>query len=165
MSVSFYPAIQDALTRIACSCGDVVADTLYVSRSEAYNALYVANTATVPVCGDWLCAAYSASFVEVEPTPEINLANPNAREVLDILGILVDEEWSDRCAGSMDADEFLGRVLMADAVQPFDAGRPAFQQGNQVDCGRAEGYLNARVSELREVAEYARAHQLQVCWG
>ena len=165
MSVSFYPALQDSLTQISCACGAVTAVTLFASRTEAYNAVNVAFTAAVPLCGDELCAQYSASFVDFEATPEVNVSNVNAVEVLDVLGIMVGEDFSDRCAGSMDAELFLGRVLMASAVQLVDAGVPVTQNGNMIYMGRAEGYLNSRVEELRAVADYSVKHNLEVCWA
>ena len=165
MSVSFYPEVQDAPTRLACSCEEQVGETIYKSRSEAYNAVYTTQTATVPVCGDELCAAYSVSFVEVNETPYVNVSNFNASAILDVLGIQVGEDFDYRCAGSMDAEDFLGRVLLADAVQPVSAELPSYREGNLIRGAREEGYVNSRVNELREVAEYARARSLKVCWG
>ena len=165
MSVSFYPTVQDSLTQISCACGAVVAPTLFASRTEAYNAVHVAFTATAPVCGDEDCAQYSASFVEFEETPMVNVSNTNAMEVLDVLGIMVGDTFNDRCVGSMNAELFLGRVLMASAVQLVDAGVPVTRDGNMFNMGRAEGYLNARVEELRAVAEYSVKNQLEVCWA
>jgi len=165
MSVTFYPTIQDSLTQISCACGDVVGVTLFASRTEAYNAVHVAFTAAVPVCGDEDCAQYSASFVDFEKTPEVNVSNTNAVEILDVLGIMVGDSFSDRCAGSMNAELFLGRVLMASAVQLVDAGVPVTRDGNMFNMGREEGYLNARVEELRAVAEHSVKNQLEVCWA
>ena len=165
MSVTFYPTLQEALTRVACACAAVVAPTLYASAGEAYSASQDGSIAAQVVCGDELCAAYPLICLPVEVTPEVNVSNVNAVQILDVLGILVGESFSDRCSGIMSAEDFLGRVLIADAVQLEDAGVPAVQTGNLVECGREEGYLNARISELRPVAEYAAAHQLEICWG
>ncbi|MEW2085751.1 hypothetical protein [Streptomyces sp. NPDC005283] len=60
---------------------------------------------------------------------------------------------------------FLGRVLLALALDPAGAGRSAVADGRFVDCGRARGYAQSRLSELRELAEYARARGLRVTWA
>lgn len=34
-----------------------------------------------------------------------------------------------------------------------------------IDCGRSQGYVQSRLHELRELAEYAQAQSLRVTWG
>jgi hypothetical protein len=166
MTVSFYPAIQDTISCITCACGDARGTTMYVSEREAYDALYVSGVGVAPVCGDDLCGSMKGyNIASLEETPEVNVSNVNAIAIFDILGISVGESFSERCSGVMNAEAFLGRVLMADAVQPVDAGVPVIAEGNMVHFGREEGYLNNAVASLREVAEYAQAHNLEVCWG
>ncbi|MFI5634573.1 hypothetical protein ACIA8E_35515 [Streptomyces sp. NPDC051664] len=49
------------------------------------------------------------------------------------------------------------RVLLALAFDPEDAGRPAVADGRFIDCGRGEGYTQARLQELHRLAEDAQA--------
>ena len=99
----------------------------------------------------------------------VNMSNRNARPVLESLGIEGDDLW----CGSMDAQEFLGRVLMALAVAPTDEGLPEhewegaseFGFGRFIDAGREPGYLQARLERLHEVAAAAVADGLQVVWS
>ncbi|MEU2454855.1 hypothetical protein ABZ605_32800 [Streptomyces sp. NPDC012765] len=88
----------------------------------------------------------------------VNLANSNAARVLGVLGY-------DELAGDAEADDFLGRVLVALALTPEDAGRPATAEGRFVDCGRRVGYVQERLEELYELAEEARARGLTIYWG
>ncbi|MFD9047753.1 hypothetical protein, partial [Streptomyces zaomyceticus] len=78
----------------------------------------------------------------------VNMANANAARVLDVLGF-------DELCGEVGARDFLGRVLMALALEPEDAGRPSSVEGRVVDCGRPVGYVQARLEELRVLGEEA----------
>lgn len=165
MSVTFYTEPTNTQVRIACACGEVASNTVFASHQEAYRALHIEKTATVPQCGDAYCAAdRSVTYLPLEETPEVNVSNTNASAIFDILGIKVGEEFEERCVGEMAADEFQGRVLIAAGLQPVDAGIPAIQEGNQVFCGRPEGYLNSRIEELRAVADYATANGSPIRW-
>lgn len=62
----------------------------------------------------------------------------------------------------------LGRVELALALAPADAGLPARalnQAGTVIDCGRTTGYLQDRLHELRTVTEYAQRQGRDVCWA
>ncbi|MEU9014724.1 hypothetical protein AB0D12_34265 [Streptomyces sp. NPDC048479] len=73
--------------------------------------------------------------------------------------------WSCSPRRDEDAQLFLGRFLLALALDPEDAGRPAVTDGRFIDCGRSQGYAQSRLYELRELAEYAHARGLRVTWG
>lgn len=96
--------------------------------------------------------------------PEVNMANGNARQVLDLLGVTWDGDWDE-----VPAEDFLGRVLIAQALLPVatddEHGRPAVQERNWTECGRRPGYLAERLAELHEVATWAVEHQAAVTWG
>lgn len=100
----------------------------------------------------------SVTFFAGAASEEVNMANANATRVLSVLGY-------DELAGNAEADDFLGRVLVALALVPVDAGRPATAEGRFVDCGRRVGYVQERLEELRELAEGARLRGLPVYWG
>lgn len=166
MPVTFFPVTGDVLTQVACSCGDVKAPTLFVSHREAYKAVYETCEVARPTCDDEYCNAYpSVSFVPVDSIPEVNVSNRNAEEILDILGYQVGETFSERCAGTVTADDFIGRVMVASGLMLSDPGVPVTQQGQIVSCGRSEGYLNERFEELLTVAEYAVANGFDITWS
>lgn len=72
--------------------------------------------------------------------------------------------------GSMPAQDFLGRVLVAQAVNPADAGVPARVMPSEggatmIDCGRREGYSEDRLGQLHELAEFAVSRGRTIQWG
>ncbi|MEV0493636.1 MULTISPECIES: hypothetical protein [Streptomyces] len=100
----------------------------------------------------------SVTFTAELTGEPVDMANSNAARVLGALGYA--EPYGDE-----DARVFLGRVLLALALDPEDAGRPAVTDGRFVDCGRGEGYTQARLQELHRLAEDAQARGLRVTWG
>lgn len=142
-------------------------------------------------CKDPQCLEYADGITmnrtyDRENGPAVNMSNTNAAYVLAALGYVKEASpiastgntlmdavaavADDYACGEEDADAFLGRVLMAEAVHPGDPGTDtettAFGGGGSVTwCGRQEGYLAARLNELREVAEFARTHNARVCWA
>ena len=96
---------------------------------------------------------------------EVNFSNQNAVGVLALLGVTpenTEEFWN---GGTLSAEDFLGRVLIALAVNPADAGVPPTQEGNFIDAGRREGYFDERLGQLRDLAERALAGGGSICWG
>lgn len=105
---------------------------------------------------------------------EVNMSNSNAHRVCQALGIELDPDW----CGNSDAEVFLGRVLLALALSPADEGIPAHEipfgvpgrpawtgQARFIECGHAPGYLQDRLAQLRELADWAVANQAVVMWG
>lgn len=139
-------------------------------------------------CRDGCCGASvdDIPVPEMEGAPEVNASNDNAVTVLQSLGFITGEsrekDWDDMWNGpsSCEAGDFLGRVLLALAVSPADAGVPAheasardmrgvgalFPEGMRViNCGREPGYLQMRLEQLRELAEFCQARGRLVTWG
>lgn len=127
------------------------------------------KTGHLAVCGDEWCAA-SRMFIhtiQVDPAPDVNVTTTNAIHLLGLLGIAVEE--GEHPMGSMAADDFLGRVLMAQAVNPADAGVPARTLPSEggatvINCGRREGYSEDRLQQLHELAEFAVSRGRTVQW-
>lgn len=166
MSVSFYINETEGPHQVVCSCGKTKGTTIYSSFNEAYVALYHEGTATKPTCEDDYCAGYGFFHVDpITPGPVLNVSNQNALELLDVLGIKVGQDFEERCSGELDGKDLLGRILIAQAVNPSDAGVPVTVQGALVSCGRPAGYVDARLVELTEVAEYAISNQKPVLWS
>lgn len=127
------------------------------------------------------CPEFDADLLTACPEAEdlaVNMSNSNAAQVCRTLGIDL-EEWG--WCGSMSAQDFLGRVLVALAIEPADAGIPAHQllpgdsagifgtvaEGGPtfIECGRREGYTQERLSQLRELADWAVAHNAEISFG
>lgn len=94
---------------------------------------------------------------------EVNLSNLNASGLLDLLGVQVGEAFEERCCGSMSAEDFLGRVLMAQAIMPADEGLPVYKMsGSEAEgvsgptiwsAGRSAGYYDQKLVWSRELAD------------
>lgn len=192
MSVTFAPVTTGTGTWEArCMCVEdaPAPQASFGSYGDAsmWLSLYKAAPYALRGCTDEMCLAYGPYLSEVQSegsAPSVNVSNMNARDLLDVLGIeVVDGDlW-----GTMSAEDFEGRVLMALAVAPVSAERLTEQakagqvvigpEGIGIDpsreaegatfvlCGRPEGYVQERLESLREVATFAREHGLEVSWG
>lgn len=157
MSVTFYVELPVQGYTLQCSCGDAQSG-VFGTYADARAHLDAGNTL---VCGDDFCAAYPTSVSAVQANaPEVNLSNVNARHILGVLGY----ETEDLC-GSATADDLLGRILIAQAINPTDEGIPAVQEGNIVDCGRPEGYTDERLLILHDIVRAAEEHSARVLWS
>lgn len=169
MSVSFGPAFCElgAEWVVVCSCGSVRNSEVYGSREELRGVLdTMYKNGVRSKCEDIYCVSDGLGWIQkTVEDPEVSLSNANAATLLDVLGIKVGEDFSERCTGVLDANDFLGRILVARALSPVDAGVPAFQEGNMIDCGRVEGYVDTRLAELESVAIWSRERNLQIVWG
>jgi hypothetical protein len=110
-------------------------------------------------------------------SPAVGKANTD--HVLDVLGLPPTDEHGD-AYGDEPADVFLGRVLLAQAIEPADAGTPATVRnvddgfggspiltagGRWHDMGRAPGYTDRKLAELRTFAEWCAARGHRVAWA
>lgn len=123
-------------------------------------------------------SAFNAVVLRDVPAAEhlaVNMSNTNAAVVCGSLGINLDAAgW----CGSLTASDFLGRILVALAVNPADAGIPAHElpvgdaarpawagEARFIECGRREGYTEERLGQLRELADWAVAHGAEISFG
>ena len=160
MSVTFSPAMDTAVSHIiTCICGEWSNGVVYPSFEMAH----MVAKGMKPACGDVYC-----DYVSVQPAdtePEVQMSNSNAAGLLEVLGLAVGEDFSDYCCGSLTAEDFLGRVLLAQGLNPADAGSDTITVGNIVDCGRPAGYTYAKLDAMREVADWAISHNRKIVWG
>lgn len=91
----------------------------------------------------------------------LNLSQGNATNVLRILGF----DGEDLAYGESAPDLFLGRVLLAEALADLDPGQAGRQDGQWHEGARAPGYLQARLAELRGLAEDCLARLCPITWG
>lgn len=118
-----------------------------------------------------------------EAEPALNVTNTNARALLRALGLLpelgaddvIDAAITGRAPdpisagndleGECDSTDLLGRVDLALALCPPDAGVPGYALDSRtIDCGRRPGWLQDRLAALREIAVYAGARGRRVDW-
>ena len=131
---------------------------------------------TFTACTRRFCAEFNADLLVACPEAEeleINMSNANAAVVCGALGIdLAAEGW----CGSLPAEDFLGRVLVALAIQPADEGIPSHELPREhngpfpvgpriVECGRRPGYIQERLAQLHALAQWAVDHQAEIDFG
>lgn len=144
--------------------------------AEAWLREHRENPTPLGNCDDEDCLIYGATLdaVEAVTRPAVNVANGNASVLLAALGLLGDDLDAEArqdvlCGGSVPAEDFLGRILLALAVAPSDAGVPAHEipgpGARFVECGRSEGYLQDRLGALRGVADFAITQDTEVVWN
>lgn len=171
MSTTFYAEISTIVGhRVHCNCEDVAGET-YGDYQDAGDRLVALRESQEHLdgCTDEDCLYYGPYIeaLEESPSPSINVSSMNARALLDVLGI-TREECPDLVGGE-DPEAFLGRVLMAQAVAPADAGIPATEAAGPgarfIDCGRDEGYIDERLAQLRSLANFCVAEGRDVVWA
>lgn len=90
----------------------------------------------------------------------VNMANGNAHDVMDFVGVEFDY------SGEIPARELAvrcGRALIHDVTDVVDPGRPEVRQGCVITCARHPGYLLDRARQLRELA--IKTGDGNVYWG
>lgn len=174
MSVTFAPEMGKITGHtVMCMCRAESAPT-FGDRDDAVAVLAEVKDSgdlSAVGCRDFEDCLHFGVFIEArfeEEAPEVNLANTNARMVLDALGLAPEPDGE--IVGTCTAQDFLGRVLVATAVAPEDPGMPATEQSGLggarlVDCGRAPGYVQDRLDALREVAEWAASRDRSITWA
>lgn len=140
---------------------------------DAYEEALSLLTEHNATCGNQDCAVYGGSIQRetLVELPELNVSNANAAILLTALGLDAAEAMS--YGLSLDPKDALGRLLVAQALigcTTVDAGVPATVEkraggGSLIDCGRAPGYVSARLGALAEIVDFCVAHdrRLQVC--
>lgn len=162
MSVTFAPTFRSDIPHtITCLCGEWTQGVQYDSYEDAW----AMSKSVTSSCADEYCDKEYVYPTPISAEPEVQMSNSNAATLLEVLGLAEGEDFSDYCTGSVDAIDFKGRILMAQALNPADEGTDTIALGNMVDCGRPFGYTDSKLSGLMEVAEFALANNLKVVWG
>jgi hypothetical protein len=125
-----------------------------------------------------VCPEYEWSVFPVydDPAPVVEATMVHAVAVLGALGYPVpDNNPADAFAcgdlsGVADAAEFAGRVAVALALAPADAGMPAYEDTRPGgprwhECGRRPGYLQEKLTELAELARWCAERGRRVQWS
>lgn len=113
--------------------------------------------AVATVLGDELVA-------HVLTSEGVNVNSRNGADLLALLGLEFDGDF-----GGTTAEDFLGRVLLAQALLDVATddvhGRPVVTEYRWTTGGRRPGYLAEKLAELHDVAQWAAAHHAEVQWG
>ncbi len=172
MSVDFAPVFEDGDThgyRLVCCSTDKL-----VGERDAYSDARRLSDFHASSCDD--CAYVDGCYIyEITVVPSLNVSSANAAALLEVLGLRPqDAEVLDGCwygveDGDLDATDFLGRVLTAQAVAPSDPGVPWHDDSRPggprvTQCGRFEGYVDEKLIELEAIARWAKEHGRRVQW-
>lgn len=162
MSVTFrIESPSDCLLwELTCSCRDATGET-YPTFELAFAAL--GNGVSV-TCGDEFCAQFPPNVDVVDSAENVDVSSFNAREILAALGV-VTVDGDEELVGSLNSDDFMGRVLLAAGLSVGDSGVPATSQGIMIARGRSEGYLDDRYADLLKLAVSAKNQQARVIWS
>ncbi len=103
--------------------------------------------------------------LEEQESPSVNVSERNAVLLLQALGYREPFECSP-LAGAATVEEFRGRVLTALALARADDGAPWRETSPRfTDCGRRPGYLQDRLEELHELADWCIQHHREIQWA
>jgi hypothetical protein len=119
------------------------------------------------VCGDDYCRVglMHTVAVEADPAPSFGAGGSNTAHLLKLLGLPSTPDEDGCFFGSMPAQDFLDRVLAAQAAS-VDYRVPAFAAaGPSIHVGRRPGYAEQRLADLRAIAEFGVSRGRTVQWG
>lgn len=183
MSVTF-EAQMSVITgwTVRCACGDGAGPTFGdYQDGYAYLTMMIEDESlrvALPGCEDpETCLMYRLCLTarEEDPSPSINMSNTNSLDLFDALGLntcsvdaygktIVESPWD---GGSVPAADFMGRVLLAMAVMQSDSGQSEIgrvESASDVICAQRLGYVNGRLADMHQLAEFAVARSLPVNW-
>ena len=105
---------------------------------------------------------------DTDVDPQLQVSNTNGLRLLESLGLSTPEE--PQYFGTVSAEDFLGRTLIALALEPTDEGIPLVDSitsggARLIECGRPVGYLQQKLEMLRDVITFAQKHNSNISWG
>lgn len=168
MSVTFTIEANPTGT-FTIGCYDPEQGDVEVARADSYEDILVERAAHMAVCEE--CGAYGCyaqAVMDVSEEFDVNVSNMNARTLLDALGL----DGGDDLVGGMDAETFLGAVLLAMAsdrddsgVAPVDVYAGIGGGARVVDCGLRPGYFADRFGAFYALATEAVRLGRDVVWS
>lgn len=154
MSITFSTSPQSEIVGAEIKCWNFEVGSISTSIENAETVSKSHNEN----CED--CKAYGGSLIEYDRiVNDINLSNTNAFYVLEKIGL------KDQSYGSLNADDFLGRVLLADAIYEPDQGLESRSEGNIHYGGRSPLYLQDKLSKLINLSNWAKENKAEITWG
>lgn len=191
MSVEFIAEMGEVTGyEVTCVCG-TAANTVHTATYAGAGAVLVkVRDGNHDLgCDPTACFGDGARIELHHPTedsPSVRLSCSNAARVLNALGYGDNEKpvgeadgtFADAfqamadmySCGTTTADEFIGRVLIAEAIYPSNDGAAAESitlhgGGTVVAPERGDTYMTEVLAHLHRVAEYAQEHHANVTWG
>lgn len=164
---------------VACGCRrEGEAQMTFASYLEASDWLRTYQGAPFPLdgCTDEFCLTNGPMlFAEMTPVattaPDFSLSEDEARDMLIVLGFadLSTGEMVGDLYGEAQAQDFLGRVLIGQALNPAlveisapkESGESAFAH---VALVHPKGWVQEQLKRLRNLAQYAVDHDMVVTW-
>ncbi|MFS0884948.1 hypothetical protein [Aeromicrobium sp. 179-A 4D2 NHS] len=178
MSVTFFPSQSPVVGyRFECHCGVVAAEFETYEGAHGFLSIYKDDPYQLDGCTDELCPMYPQIMnVYADAHHEgLNLNNENAADILRVLGLIEpgqdpalfkpEVQW----VGELAASDFLGRVMVAQAISPESAEKIGHEKpgrgATMFEGGREAGYIQRTLSQLADVADWAAKHERTMCWG
>lgn len=191
MSVEFIAEMGEVSSfEITCLCGTATRTVITDTYSDACSILARVRAGEHDLgCDSDTCWGDGERIELHHPTedsPSVQLSCSNAARVLNALGYGDNEKpvseangtFADAfqamadmySCGTATAEEFTGRVLIAEATYPSNDGAAAESitlhgGGTVVAPERRDTYMTEVLAHLHKVAEYAQAHHANVTWG
>ena len=179
MSVTFAPEMAPIIGYQVADVTGGRSETIHANYDKAGEELSTRqNTGQMlPGCTDPEWVQMSGMHIDILTTDcgdsdgqEVNVSNTNAAAILEALGLVGgDVEFSDVCSGVMDPAEFQGRVLTALAIAPADEGMPEYEMSGSgarmIQCGRRPGYLQDRLAQLHDLAQWCVEQGRSIVWS
>jgi len=112
-------------------------------------------------CMQWR-ETYEAWGIEYEDVPVVQMSLSNAQDILRVLGM----DWS----GSMSGQEMRERVLVARGLNDQNQAKPGSVSVGErgatlIVVGREANYVETRLAQLGEMAEWAILHNVDITWS
>lgn len=172
MSVDFAPTyVEGDVTGHRLVCEDLDEE---IGRESSYSDALRVSRLHSQTCD--ACADLDGCFIyEITSVPRLIVSSANGAELLRVLGLqpeveVIDGLFYQNSEGSVSAQDFLGRVLMAQGVAPSDPGIPWHDDSRPggarvIQCGRCPEYVDEKLIELEAIAQWAIAHGRNVQWS
>lgn len=110
-------------------------------------------------------ATHSNEPVDGDASMSVAVHHTAAQLVLDSLQLLDPADPNGGLQGVEAARNFLGRVLLARVLAPYDGGLPVIAVGSVIEAGRPKGYLQTVLDPLETLAQWAVDNDCQVAWS
>lgn len=171
MSITFYVEMGPVTGfELRCWCGIVGFETADWREMDKFQMNLRENPVQFEGCTSEDCLIYgpARNVLTADPeTPSVNMSQTNAQEILEVLGIDMEEAGY---AGAFSVEDLEGRILMADALAPVSELRPTFTHKGEtgptmVYCAREEGYVQNKLARIADVVAAAKELNRMVVWN
>lgn len=154
---------------LRCWCGIVGFETTDWREMDKFQLNLRENPVQFEGCTSDDCLIYGPArrTLTADPeTPYVNMSQTNAQEILEVLGINMEDEGY---AGSFSVEDLEGRLLLAGGLAPVSEFRPTFTHKGEtgptmIHCAREEGYVQNKLARIADVVAAAKELNRKVVW-